>query len=77
MVQESRKKADLHISDKISLIITAPSKVAAAVEAAENKRYIAEQVLAESVTVGAGTGDFSFEHELEGEKVVISFSKVA
>lgn len=77
MVQESRKKADLHISDKISLVITAPEAVAQAVEAAENKRYIAEQVLAESVTVGAGGGEFSFEHELEGEKVVISFSKVA
>ncbi len=77
MVQESRKKADLHISDKISLVITAPERVAAAVEAGANRQYIADQVLAASVTVGAGGGEFSFEHELEGEKVVISFSKVA
>jgi len=77
MVQESRKKADLHISDKISLVITAPDAVAKAVETGGNKQYIADQVLAASVTVGAGSGEFSFEHELEGEKVVISFSKVA
>lgn len=75
MVQESRKKADLHISDKISLIITAPDAVQQAVSGFTD--YIAGQVLAESVAVGSSAGDFSFEHELEGEKVVISFSKVA
>ncbi len=77
MVQESRKQADLHVSDKISLVITAPEKVAKAVEVDDNRRYIAEQVLAASIAVGQGGGEFSFEHELEGEKVVISFSKVA
>lgn len=75
MVQESRKKADLHISDKISLIITAPESVGQAVSGF--KDYIAGQVLAESVTVGSSAAEFSYEHELEGEKVVISFSKVA
>ena len=75
LVQQSRKEADLNVSDRIELVITGAEPVTQAVGAYQS--YIAEQVLAKSVKTDNGAGEFTFEHQLEGAPVKISFSKAA
>lgn len=72
MVQEARKKADLHVSNRIALTVQTQGKIAGAIEA--NKPYIAEQVLATSLELGEVSSTHRFEQELEGEKIVFGFS---
>ena len=49
LVNEARKDAGLHVSDRISLVVGAPPDVAAAVEA--HRSYVGEQALATRVDV--------------------------
>jgi isoleucyl-tRNA synthetase len=55
LVNEARKDAGLHVSDRIALAVTAPADVAAAVDA--HRAYVAEQSLATAVEVGEDGGD--------------------
>lgn len=72
-IQQARKDADLHISDRISLVLQGSQAVADAVKAHEG--YISEQTLADSIQLGEPSGTaHRFENELEGEKLVIAFS---
>jgi isoleucyl-tRNA synthetase len=77
LVQQSRKDADLNITDRISLNIQTDSNViAAALDGFGN--YIAEQTLADYV--GSGKSENSnhrFEQKIDGSDVVIWLSKVA
>ncbi len=76
LIQDARKQADLHISDKIALHINAPEKVRGAVQL--HAGYISEQVLAASLQEGdAETQPHHFENQLEGESVVIGFAVAA
>ncbi|MDG1286296.1 MAG: DUF5915 domain-containing protein [Rickettsiales bacterium] len=74
MVQEARKNADLHVSNRIALQVQASGAVAAAIEA--NKAYISDQVLATSLELTDVDAKHRFEQELEGEAVVFGFSVV-
>lgn len=76
MVQESRKAANLDISDRIALTITAPAEINAAIE--PNVGYLCEQVLATSLTLGkAEKPEFSYEQTLEGAPIILAFSRDA
>lgn len=68
MVQQARKEADLDVADRIDLVIDTQADIA------NFKTYIAEQVLAKTITLGAATGQHVVENELEGKKVGIGFS---
>lgn len=74
MVQEARKNADLHVSNRIALTVQAEGKVAEALQA--NKPYISEQVLATSLELGEVSATHRFEQELNGEAVIFGFSVV-
>jgi len=71
MVQEARKNADLHVSNRIALTVQAEGKAAAAIAA--NKAYISEQVLATTLELGEVSTTHRFEQELEGEKITFGF----
>jgi isoleucyl-tRNA synthetase len=76
-IQQSRKDADLKITDRIALNIeTSNDDIMAALDSFGN--YIAEQTLANSVELGtAGNSNHRFEQKIEGAQVVIGLSKVA
>ncbi|MFO1243071.1 MAG: isoleucine--tRNA ligase [Rickettsiales bacterium] len=75
LVQESRKTANLHISDRIRLRVTASPEIEKAVESFSG--FIAEQVLASKVVTGVcqGGAEHKIEHTLEGKAVTSSFSR--
>jgi len=74
MVQEARKNADLHVSNRIALQVQASGAAAAAIEA--NKDYISDQVLATSLELVDVDTKHRFEQELMSEAVVFGFSVV-
>jgi len=72
MIQQARKDADLNVSDKIKLHISANEKIAGAV--ASHQAYILEQVLAvEWLGTVPQKPTFVAKNELDGAEVVISF----
>ncbi len=73
-IQQSRKDANLQITDRISLNVNTESEgVKTAVDNFGN--YISEQTLAVSVDVGgADNQNYKFEQEIDGDKVLIGFS---
>jgi len=72
MIQQARKDADLNVSDKIRLHISANEKIAGAVAA--HKDYILEQVLAvEMLGTVPQNPTFVAKNELDEAEVVISF----
>jgi isoleucyl-tRNA synthetase len=72
LIQQARKEADLHISDKINLALEADGELATSIENFSD--YIAEQTLAASVrTEGSELSKFSESYEIEGHKIQISF----
>jgi isoleucyl-tRNA synthetase len=76
LIQQARKDADLHISDRIALAVEAVDDVAKAIDA--HKSYIAEQTLASSLEAVKINGQKHIsEHELEGKPVKIGFSVAA
>jgi isoleucyl-tRNA synthetase len=77
LIQQSRKDADLQITDRIALKIeTANDEVVAALDSFGN--YIAEQTLATSVELGnASNSNHRFEQKIEGGDVVIGFNLAA
>ena len=75
MIQQARKDADLHISDRIELSLRLPDAARRAVEAHE--AYIREQTLANVVHyVDEATGDHVGEAELGGEPVAVGVRRV-
>lgn len=76
-IQQSRKEADLHISDRIVLgVVTASEDINTAVK--DFKDYIAEQTLAVSVTVQSTEAfQHHFTQAIEGSEVTIGFSVAA
>lgn len=73
MIQDARKQADLHISDRIALCVDGSDAVKAAIDA--HADYIADQVLASSLKAGgAAEQPHHFENTLEGQSVVIGFA---
>jgi isoleucyl-tRNA synthetase len=75
MVQQARKDADFHVSDRISLWVTAGEDVAAAVEA--HRAYIQAQVLADGgIELGAGPADAaSAQAKIGGGEVSIRLAR--
>ncbi len=78
LVQQARKEADLHVSDRIHLVLKLPPKWA---EAAEHFRdYVAEQTLARRLELGdrAPPAGFSLhETELGDASIQIGLAKLS
>lgn len=76
MIQQARKDAGLHVSDRIALTLTMTDAIAKAVDS--HKSYIAEQTLANEVSRGeAAKASHHFTNDLDGEQIVIGLSKAA
>jgi len=77
LVQQARKDAGLHVSDRIRLIAETDAETEAALSA--HAGYVAEQVLADGVTFGSAAGDtFSAEGKVGsggGAKVQLAIGK--
>ncbi len=73
-IQNARKAEDLVVTDRIKVWIDSPTdKVAAAIT--HHEAYIAEQVLATSITIGDGAGaDQRRVHEARVDNQVLNFS---
>jgi isoleucyl-tRNA synthetase len=75
MIQQARKDAGLHVSDRIALTLELPAGFKAALN---HRDMIAEQTLAVSLNEGnASASDKTSTQEVDGEKVVIGISKAA
>ena len=71
MVQQARKDADLNVSDKIRLHISANDKISAAISA--HQAYILEQVLGQEMLANPPQNPvFTAKNELDGGEVLIS-----
>jgi isoleucyl-tRNA synthetase len=75
MVQQARKDAGLHVSDRIALLLELPTGFKPAMA---HSQYIAEQTLASSIAEGNASGaDKVSTQEVDGETIVIGISKAA
>jgi isoleucyl-tRNA synthetase len=74
-VQQARKEADLHVSDRINLTIEVSSQAQESLQ--QFKDYITEQTLASINFASVGTEKYINEAEIEGEKVKIGFSVIS
>jgi isoleucyl-tRNA synthetase len=75
-IQQARKDAALHVSDRISLHIDAPDNISAALAA--HKDYVMEQTLTTALLAQKpATASFSTESEIDDKKVIISIAKAA
>jgi isoleucyl-tRNA synthetase len=73
VVQQARREAGLDVSDRITVVVDAPDEVADAVRAHE--RFVAGEVLAESVSFG-DPGDGAFTGEAgAGQAVRVAVSR--
>jgi isoleucyl-tRNA synthetase len=69
VVQMARREAGLDVSDRITLVVDAPPAVGAAVDA--HREFVAGEVLADSVTLGAAPDGFGGEVG-DGEQVRVT-----
>jgi len=69
VVQQARRDADLKVSDRIQLVLSASAEVQAAVLA--HRDFVAREVLAASVELGAVDGGFAGEIG-DGETVTVA-----
>jgi isoleucyl-tRNA synthetase len=75
MVQQTRREAALHVSDHISLVVTANDELKSAL--LKHQQYIAEQTLADSIQFGAPQpGMFSQTGQVAGSDVVVAVIKL-
>ncbi len=76
MIQQARKDAGLHVSDRIHLgLETSEIKLREALET--HKADITQQTLALGMAQGAVAGGQRFENELDGHKLIVSIKKAA
>ncbi|MDX2073634.1 MAG: DUF559 domain-containing protein [Alphaproteobacteria bacterium] len=76
MVQQARKDAGFHVSDRIQLAVVAQGKAAQAV--AEHQRYITEQTLAGSLENATfEDASFSASGNIEGDEITIFLKRIA
>ncbi len=76
LIQQARKDAGLHVSDRIALSLVVPEGIAQAV--AEHESYITEQTLAVRLSMDASANvDFVREAELEGDKIIVGLRRAA
>ena len=75
MIQQARKDADLHVSDRIRLHLDAPEAVSRALAA--HKSYVMEQTLSEIVEGKPQAAAFTAENALDDQKIIITISKAA
>jgi isoleucyl-tRNA synthetase len=74
-IQETRKAAQLGVSDRIQLQLELPDSVTPAVEA--HRDYIMAQTLADSVDFNTGSeGSYSHEATLMGQRVCIHVTRI-
>jgi isoleucyl-tRNA synthetase len=74
MVQQARKDAGLHVSDRIRLAVATGAAGQGAVEA--HREYIAAQVLAVEITLGEGQAEaFAADGKLGGEATTVRVAK--
>jgi len=72
IIQQARKEADLHVADRINLVLEAKGEIKSAAEV--NKDYIAEQTLAKTVEFkNASSKKYVIKQELGGQEVIIGF----
>ncbi len=77
LVQQARKDAGLHVSDRVALAVEAAEEVVAAL--AEHEAYVREQVLAGALATGAGNAResaFRAQAELGGEPLTIGLTRL-
>jgi isoleucyl-tRNA synthetase len=75
MVQQARREAGLHVSDHITLAVSADGVISAAVT--KHQGYIGEQTLADSITVGAAEqGMFCQTGQVAGSEVTVALRKI-
>lgn len=74
MIQQARKDADLHVSDRIRLHLDAPEAVSKAL--ATHRAYVMEQTLSELVESRPAPA-FTAENALDDQKIIITISKAA
>jgi isoleucyl-tRNA synthetase len=75
MVQQARREAGLHVSDHITLAVSADGVISAAVT--KHQGYIGEQTLADSITVGAAEqGMFGQTGQVAGSEVTVALRKI-
>lgn len=76
LVQQARKEADLHVSDRINLAVEVPDTLKAAIE--KNKAYISEQTLATDIMFSAANiQPHVSEQTLDGKTVIIGLGVAA
>jgi isoleucyl-tRNA synthetase len=73
VVQQARRDADLDVSDRITLTVSASAAVTAAVEA--HRDFVAAETLATSLSFGDADGGFAGEAG-EGETVTVAVARV-
>jgi isoleucyl-tRNA synthetase len=75
VIQQARREAGLHVSDRIRAVVELPAGWRAAAE--RHKSWIAEQTLAVELRLdGAGTGA-RFESNLGGEPVRVGLERIS
>jgi isoleucyl-tRNA synthetase len=75
MIQQARKDAGLHVSDRIALTLELPKAMQPALT---HRDYIAEQTLAVSLSEGsAAQSESVLTQEVDGETITIGISKAA
>ena len=76
LIQQTRKEADLHISDRIDLWLDAPEAVKSAAQT--HSDFIRSETLAESLEFAAAPSDaYSAQGDLQDQKVQVSVQKRA
>ncbi|SNY35569.1 isoleucine--tRNA ligase [Paractinoplanes atraurantiacus] len=72
VVQQARRDADLDVSDRIALVVSASAEVQAAIEA--HRDFVAGETLATDLRFEAGSGGFAGEVG-DGEQVTVAVSR--
>ncbi|MEV4352211.1 isoleucine--tRNA ligase [Actinoplanes sp. NPDC049596] len=72
VVQQARRDADLDVSDRIALVVSASPAVQAAVEA--HREFVAGETLATALEFGGASGGFAGEVG-DGEQVTVAVSR--
>lgn len=79
LVQQARREAGLHVSDRIHLELSVPGEWTAAV--ARFREYIAEQTLARELHISSDgipdTGFFRHSTDVGGETITVGVQKLA